>query len=75
MVLSSTSIFYDLNKNQSPILGTDMVVAITTCLKFSKVQWQLCNHVYGAEKPQYLSSTYVYVETGLTVNIRVYCLQ
>ena len=37
MELSSTSIFYALNKNPSPMLGTVMapVVAIITCLKFS----------------------------------------
>ena len=37
MELSSTLIFYALNKNPSPMLGTFMapVVAIITCLKFS----------------------------------------
>ena len=36
MQLSSTSILYALNKNQSPMLGTVVapVVAIITCLKF-----------------------------------------
>ena len=63
MELSSTSIFYALNKNPSPMLGTVMapVVAIITCLKFTKVQWQLWDHVYGTEKPHSISVPLMYL--------------
>ena len=40
-----------------------LVSAIMACLKFTKIWWQLFNHVDGTKKQKYLNSIHISVET------------
>ena len=68
--MSSTSIFLCHEYNQFPPSCYGSVSAIMPCAKFTKPKCQLRKNIFGIDKPRYLSSTDVSVETTLTVNNR-----